>query len=460
MKDVPMKLKNSSKNKAKRIKKHLEEINLYAAGIDIGSREHFVSVPESLDDEPVRNFGCFTIDLENMADWLVRIGITTVAMESTGIYWITLFEILETRGLEVILVNAHHVKNVSGRKTDVKDCQWLQQLHTYGLLAGAFRPEDEYCVLRAYMRQRGTLVSTLSTHIQHMQKALRQMNVLLDNVVSDITSKTGMSILRAILSGERNAEKLASYRDRRCKNSIEVIAKSLMGNYRKEHVFSLKQSIELYDFYHEKLRDCDQEIEQQLLQLEKQPDLAERQSPTKKRYKKHEKNAIQFDVANYLYDLCGTDLTDIDGLDEGSVLKVLSETGIDMTKWKTASHFVSWMGLSPNNKISGGKVLSSKTVKTRNRAKQAFKLAAWGLSNSKSGLAAHYRRLRARIGAPKAINATARKIAVIFYNMLKNKTAYISQSQEEYDKAHQQRILKLLQQKAVQFGFQLVPASG
>ena len=256
MKDVAMKLKKSSKNKAKRIKKHLEQINLYAAGIDIGSREHFVSVPESLDDQPVRHFGCFTIDLENMADWLVRIGITTVAMESTGVYWIPVFEILEARGLQVILVNAHHVKNVSGRKSDVKDCQWLQQSHTYGLLAGAFRPEDEYCVLRAYMRQRGTLVSTLSTHIQHMQKALRQMNILLDNVVSDITSKTGMRILRAILSGGRNAEKLASYRDRRCKNSVVVIAKSLMGNYRKEHLFSLNKSIELYDFYHEKLRDC------------------------------------------------------------------------------------------------------------------------------------------------------------------------------------------------------------
>lgn len=455
MEDFSVKLKKKTKTNKKRIQKHLEQINLFAAGIDIGSHEHYVAVPASLDENPVRRFSCFTRDLEAMADWLVRIGITTVAMESTGIYWIPVFEILESRGLEVILVNAHHVKNVSGRKTDVKDCQWIQQLHTYGLLAGAFRPEDDYCALRAYMRQREILVSTIATHIQHMQKSLRQMNLLLDNVVTDITSLTGMRIIRAILSGERDAIVLANHRDGRCKNSCEVIAQSLMGNYRQEHLFTLKQAVELYDFYHEKLQDCDIAIEDCLSQLEKQP--PESPLSSKKRRKKNNKNAMNFNVTHYLHELCGTDLTEIDGLDEHSILKILSETGINMDKWETAKHFVSWMGLSPNNKISGGKILSSKTIKTQNRAKHVFKVAALALSNSKSGLGAFYRRLRARLGAPKAINATARKVAIIFYNMIKHKTAYNAQSQEEYNEAHKNRMVKNLKQKAKQFGLELVP---
>jgi len=334
---------------------------------------------------------------------------------------------------------------------------WIQQLHTYGLLSGAFRPEDNYCVLRAYMRQREMLVSTIATHIQHMQKSLRQMNLLLDNVVTDITSQTGMRIIRAILSGERDPETLANYRDGRCKNSVEVIAQSLFGNYRKEHLFTLKQSVELYDIYHEKLLDCDIEIEDCLSQLEKQP--ADSPLSGKKRRKKNNKNAMSFNVTQYLHELCGTDLTEIDGLDEHSILKILSETGINMSKWETAKHFVSWMGLSPNNKISGGKVLSSKTIKTQNRAKHVFKIAAFALSNSKSGLGAFYRRLRARIGAPKAINATARKVATIFYNMIKFKTAFKTQTQKEYNDTHKKRIVKNLKLKAKQFGLELVPVA-
>ncbi len=444
-------MKNKEKIR-KRTQQHLEHVNLFAAGIDIGSQEHYVAVPESLDKESVRSFGCFTEDLNEMADWLVKIGITTVAMESTGVYWIPAFEILEERGLEVILVNAHHVKNVTGRKTDVKDCQWLQQLHTYGLLAGAFRPEDDYCELRAYMRQREMLVSSRSTHIQHMQKSLRQMNLLLDNVVSDITGKTGLKILREILLGERDAIKLASYRDNRCRNSIETIAKSLKGNYRNEHLFTLKQAVELYDIYDEKLNDCDTTIEKCLSQLVKQTDQVFKKKKSPKKV-----SDLNFDLSPYLYDICGTDLTEIDGLSEHTVLKVLAETGINMSKWKTAKHFVSWMGLSPDNKISGGKILSSKTIKTKNRAKHAFKLAAFALSNAKSGLGAYYRRLRARLGAPKAINATARKIAVIFYNMLKHKTAYKKQTQEEYEQVYNQRLLKNLNNRAKQLGMVMVP---
>ncbi len=451
-----MKNKSSSKTKKLRTKKHLECVNLFAAGIDIGSREHYVAVPESLDPENVRVFGCFTPELNDMADWLIQIGITTVAMESTGVYWIPAFEVLESRGLEVILVNAHHVKNVSGRKTDVKDCQWLQQLHTYGLLAAAFRPEEDYCVLRSYMRQRENLISLHSMHIQHIQKSLRQMNLLLDNVVSHLTGQTGMRIIRAILSGERDPIKLASYRDPRCKNSVEVIAKSLEGNYRQDHLFTLKQSVELYDVYQQKLNDCDWAIEQHMNQLDKYDVCLDK--PVKKYVKKKNTNALNFDASNSLYQLCGVDLTAIDGLDTHTVIKVLSETGVNMEKWKTASHFVSWMGLSPNNKISGGKTLSSRTVKTQNRAKHTFKLAAWALANSKSGLGAYYRRMRARLGAPKAINAAARKIAVIFYTMLKNRTAYISQTQEEYELQNKKRMMKQLNQKAKNFGFKLVAA--
>jgi len=285
-----------------------------------------------------------------------------------------------------------------------------------------------------------------------MQKSLRLMNLLLDNVVSDITGKTGLKIIREILLGERSSIKLASYRDKRCKNSIETIAKSLQGNYRNEHLFTLKQAVELYDIYDEKLNDCDTTIEKCLSQLDKQTDQV-----LKKKKRQKKMSDLNFDLSPYLYGICGTDLTEIDGLNGHTVLKVLAETGVNMNKWKTAKHFVSWMGLSPDNKISGGKILSSKTVKTKNRAKHAFKLAAFASANAKSGIGAYYRRLRARLGAPKAINATARKIAVIFYNMLKHKTAYKTQTQEEYDQAYNQRLLKNLNNRAKQLGMVMVP---
>lgn len=450
-----MKLKPSDNISSKKVEQqHLEQVNLYAAGIDIGSQSHFVAVPPALDSQPVREFSCFTADLESMADWLVKIGVTTIAMESTGIYWIPAFEVLESRGLEVLLVNARQVKNVSGRKTDVQDCQWLQQLHTYGLLAGAFRPEDDYVVLRSYMRQRESLVSQQSVSIQHMQKSLRQMNLLLDNVVSDVTGKTGMAIIREILNGERDPMKLASFRDGRCKKSEKTIADSLKGNFRTEHLFSLKQSVELYDIYRSKLGECDHQIEKHLSGLNK----ATRSTgvPPGKKYKAKNSNALMFDGSQMLYELCGTDLTQIDGMDENSVLKILSETGIDMSPWKTEKHFNSWMGLSPNNKVSGGKILSGRSMKTRNRVKQVFKMAAMSLTHSKSGLGAYYRRLRSRLGSPKAINATARKLATIVYKMLKHKTSYRAQSQEEYEQGRKQQIMRQLRKKAKQFGFTVV----
>jgi transposase len=455
MEGYAMKNKLSTDRARKRLTKHLEQINLYAAGIDIGSESHYVAVPEGLDDEPVRCFSCNTGDLEKLADWLVQIGIQSVAMESTGIYWIPLFEILEERGLEVLLVNARHVKNVSGRKSDVLDCQWLQQLHTYGLLAGAFRPPEQVTALRAYMRQRGTLVRYAGSHIQHMQKALRQMNLLLDNVVTDITGKTGMTIIRTILQGERDPHKLAAYRDRRCKKSEQAIAQSLHGHYREEHLFALRQSVELYDTYHAKILACDEAIEQQLKRFDAQGD------PQQLRAGKKNKaaNAPAFDVRGELYRMSGVDLTAIDGINDITALKVLAETGTNMSRWKSEKHFSSWLGLSPGNKISGGKILSSKTKPTTNRAAAALRMAAFTLSNSKSALGAYYRRMRSRQGAPKAITATAHKLARLIYSMLKHGTEYVDQGQDYYEQQYQDRVMKNLKQRAAQMGFALVPSS-
>lgn len=412
-------MKNSKPHKPmkkNRSSTSLEQINRFAAGIDIGSQSHYVAVPEELDNKSVREFSCFTADLNRMADWLVELGIQTVAMESTGVYWIPVFEILEERGLVVLLVNARHVKNVPRRKSDVQDCQWLQRLHTYGLLEGAFRPPEEIVALRAYMRQRNTLVQRASDHIRHMQKALRQMNLLLDNVVSDINGVTGMKIIRAILEGERDPVILAQFRDGRCKQDAKTIAASLVGHYREEHLFTLKQSAELYDVYQEKIVACDSAIQTALGQMESRGDKSDLPSTKKKVTKK---NSLNFDARGALYRMTGVDLTQIDGLNESSVLKVLSETGIDMGRWPSEKHFSSWLGLSPGNKITGGKILTGKTKPSANRAAAAFRLAAYGLLNSKSALGAYFRRQRTRLGSPKAITATAHKLARTFYSMLK-----------------------------------------
>ena len=450
-----MKNKPTAARARKRLTQHLAQVNLYAAGIDIGSEHHYVAVPEGLDDEPVRRFSCFTGDLDKLADWLVRIGIQSVAMESTGIYWIAVFELLEERGLEVLLVNARHVKNVSGRKSDVLDCQWLQQLHTYGLLEGAFRPPEQITTLRAYMRQRSTLVRYLSSHTQHMQKALRQMNLLLDNVVSDITGKTGMRIIRAILQGERDPERLAAYRDRRCKKSERDIAQSLQGHYREEHLFTLRQSVELFDTYSAKILACDSVMEQHLQRFDARGD--PKQLPAGK--KPVGVNNPAFDVRRELYRMSGVDLTAIDGISDITALKVLSEIGTDMSRWRSEKHFASWLGLSPGNKISGGKILSSKTKPTTNRAAVALRMAAYTLANSKSALGAYYRRMRSRHGAPKAITATAHKLARLIYSMLKHGTDYVDRGQDHYEQQYQDRVMKNLKRKAKQMGFALIPMS-
>ena len=374
-------------------------------------------------------------------------------MVSTGVYWIPAFELLEARGLAVLLVNARYVKDVPGRKSDVQDCQWLQQLHTYGLLEGAFRPAEETVALRAYTRQREMLVQRASDHIRHMQKALRQMNLLLDNVVSDINGQTGMKIIRAILAGERDPAVLAQFRDQRCKQDQKTIAASLEGHYREEHLFALQQSVELYDVYQQQIANCDAMIQAQLDRMESRGDKDDLPSAKKRKTKR----SPDFDLRGELYRLTGVDLTRIDGLNETSVLKILSETGVDITPWPSEKHFSSWLGLSPGNKITGGKIFASKTKPSANRAAAAFRLAAYGLVNSKSALGAYYRRQRARLGAPKAITATAHKLARTFYSMLKHGAEYVDQGQDYYEKQYRDRVTKNLKKRAASLGFDLVP---
>ena len=359
-------------------KKNLAVINPNTAGIDIGSREHYVCVPADRDDKNVRKFAAFTSDLKEMATWLKQCGIKTIAMESTGVYWIPVFQILETSGFEVILVNARHVKNVPGRKTDVKDCQWLQQLHSYGLLSGSFRPKDQICELRAFTRQRDRLTKSAATHVTRMQKALNEMNIQLHHVISDITGLTGMNIIKAIIAGERDANKLAAFRNYRIKSDEKTIIKALEGDYRKEHLGVLKQELETYEFYLKQIRECDEAIEVCYKEFDKRSDdnLINGKKPKKN------KNSPKFDLQQSLYNTAGVDCTQIPGLSELSVQTIISEVGLDMDKWSTEKHFVSWLGLSPANKITGGKVFDTRTNKVKNKASMAFRMAALNLSNS------------------------------------------------------------------------------
>src|SRR6266850_5291479 len=365
--------KRTKKFQVKDLPAHLQHVNLNAAGIDIGSERHWVAVPEGRDEVWVREFGAFTTDLLALADWLAQCGITTVAMEATGVYWVPLFELLERRGFEVKLVDARHVKNVSGRKSGVLDCQWLQQLHTYGLLAGAFRPPDQVCVLRGYMRQREMLVQASSMHIQHMQKALQQMNLLLHNVVSDITGVTGMKILKAIIAGERNPKALAKHRDARCRHSVATIAKSLVGNYREEHLFALSQAVELYETYQSKIADCEAAIARH---LSSQPNRTD-DSPPASSKRSQSKNYVraEVDMRAQLFKLTGVDLFSIAGLGADTLLTLAGEVGFDMTPWKSEKHFTSWLALCPGTRKSGGKILTSKTRRSSNRGAAAFRIA-------------------------------------------------------------------------------------
>ena len=449
--------KSKKRRKAKVVKlESLKQINFHAAGLDIGAAEIWTCVPEDRDEVSVRPFPTFTPDLHALADWLEACDVETVAMESTGVYWIPIYEILEERGFEVYLVNARHLKNVPTKKTDVLDCQWIQQLHTYGLLKASFRPEDEMVALRAYIRHRDNLIRYRVGHVQHMQKALHLMNIQLTNVISDITGQTGMHIIRAIVAGEHDPVKLAQYRDPRCRSSEAEIAKALSGHYRDEHLFALKQALELYDFYHQQIQACDTEIEQKYAAIKPVFDDEPPSSPATKK-KRRSKNEPDFDLHRYLFQITGVDLTRIDGLDVLTVQQIITETGTDMSPWPTVKHFASWLTLAPHNAITGGKLLHSHTQKSTNRAAQAFRMAAQSAGRSQSALGAFYRRIRAKHGGPKAITATAHKIARIFYHMLKNEQEYNDPGQDYYEQKYRERVIKNLQRRAKDLGLELVP---
>ena len=423
-----------------------------AADIDIGSASHYVAAPADRDDEPVREFASFTEDLEALADWLKTCDVDTVAMESTGVYWIPLFELLESRGFTVLLVNARHVKNVSGRKSDVLDCQWLQQLMSYGLLRGAFRPDNAICVLRALWRQRGMLLRSQGRQVQHMQKALTQMNVQLANVISDVVGETGQKILRAIVAGERDGQVLAAMKDARIRASHAEIAKSLQGNWRTEHLFSLQQALAMFDFIGTQVADCDREIEAQLSALQ-----AHDGEPPQGKKKARTRNAPKFDLRTQLFKMCGVDLTRIDGINVTTAIAVISETGSDMSRFPTVGHFTSWLGLCPGTKITGGKVMSGKTKRVANRAAQALKLAAAALRSSQSALGAYFRRMCARMDKPKAVTAAAHKLARLIYRMLTKGEEYTDQGQDYYEDRYRERVLRQLAQRAEKMGMRLVP---
>jgi len=356
------------------------------------------------------------------------------------------------------LVNAREAKNMPGRKSDILDCQWIQQLHSYGLLTASFRPDKDIVPIRSLVRHRDRLIEGRAVHIQHMQKALHLMNLQLDNVLSDITGVSGLRIIRAIVAGERNLDVLAGYRDPSCKNSKEVIRKSLEGNYQDEHLFQLKQSLELYDYFTVKVQECDREIKNKYQKLPPQVDLQVKPlPPSKRKQHKPRKNDPIFDLRTELYKTAGVDLTAIDGCNAVTIQSVISETGTDMTPWKTCGHFASWLGLCPHNDISGGKVLKRRTNKTKNRANIALRLAAQGLKHSDSCLGAYFRRQRARLGAPKAITATAHKISRIIYYMLKFKIEYVDMGAEHYETQYKNRLIGSLTKKAASLGFKLAP---
>lgn len=436
----------------------LPKIHRDAAGIDCGSQEHYVAVPDHRAEQAVRSFKTVTSGLEQLADWLQECEVTTVAMESTGVYWIPLYEILEAKGFEVVLVNAHHVKNLPGRKTDVVDCQWLRQLHTYGLLRGSFRPDGEITQLRAYVRQRDTLIRSTGDQIRRIQKALSQMNVQLHTVLSDITGKTGLLILRDIVSGHRDPKHLSTYRDPRCKASQAEIEAALEGSYRTEHLFSLRQSLELYDFLQTQMVACDREIEQLLEALTADQEDPRSPEPGKRRVKRT-RHTPAFDVATLLARLAGSDLTRIDGIDQCAALRIISEVGTDMSRWKTEKHFASWTTLTPMNKITGGKQISSKTQRSANRVAATLRVSAMSLARTQTALGAYYRRLAYRVGKAKAITATARKLAIFVYRVLDGTLVYNDPGAVVYDIKHTERSIRALRRRAAQMGYDLVTSN-
>jgi transposase len=437
------------------IRKREDEVFPNAAGIDVGASSHWVAVPRHLAEqagcEPVREIGAMTDDLNGLADWLIRCGVDTVALESTGVYWIPVYEVLEQRGLKVWLVDARQMKYVPGRKSDVQDCQWLQKLMSLGLLRAAWRPASEVCVVRAIARQREILVTEQASWVQRMQKALVQMNIQLTEVITDVMGQTGQAIIRDIVAGQRDPRVLARHRHRRVKASEDDIVKALTGNWREEHLFVLGQALAMYDDIARHLDTCNAKLDTLLAQRgAASVDLG-------KAPKTGSKARMEFDVRQALANWAGVDLTRINGLGVTTVMKLVTEVGPDVSRFSTVKHFCSWLGLCPGTKISGGKVLSSGTKRSANRARQALKMAAMNLSHSDSALGAFYRRLCTRMDKPRANTATAHKLARMVYFMLTRGEAYVDQGQQHYDEQQRQRSIAALQRRATALGFQINP---
>lgn len=456
-------LKGGKKNYRHGKQQTLRVIHPDAGGIDIGSTEHYVALPPGRGSDTVQSFGCTTPDLQAMASWLNEHRVTTVAMESTGVYWVPVAHVLEAHGIEVCLVDARHARGVPGRKTDVQDCQWLQELHSYGLLRAAFRPTPEMELVRTLWRQRAALVAQCAQRMLEMHKALECMNLQLHKVITDVMGLTGQRIIRAIVNGERDACKLAAMRHRSCKNSQATIEKALTGNWRDDHLFLLKQSLTLYDFLHEQINECDKEIERLTKRLEAK-ERTDGPSTSGKEKSRRRRNAPQkniLDLHGELIRITGVDLTKIEAIDAPTAFTVISEQGIDMSRFPTVKNFCSHLGLCPANKITGGKRRSGRTRKVQSRAAKALRVAAQALEKSDSALGAFYRRLKFKKGAAKAITAVAHKLAQRIYWMLSKGEDYVLQGAADYEEQYRQSRIRQLFNQAKRLGYELLdPKTG
>lgn len=437
----------------------MSRVNENAAGIDIGAVEIVVCVAGADNTQIVKAFGNYTVDLQAIGQWVKEHNIKTIAMESTGVYWIPLFEVLESMGFQCLLISSRSLRRVPGRKSDIIDAQWIQTLHSYGLLESSFRPQADLVALRTLLRHRSQLLEHRAPHILHMQKALLQMNVQLSQALSDITGNTGMAIIRAIVKGERSPEKLAAYRDKNCKKSAAEIGQALTGTWREEHLFVLKQSLEMYDFYTQQVERCDTEIERLYAMTRPDWDGGELKPPSQKQRNSHSKNAPknQEEIRQHLKRISGVDLSAVDGIGVGVAQTVVVESGTDMSQFPKEGNFCSWLGLAPKHEISGGKVLKNKTLKTKNRAGQAFRMAAQSVKGSECVFGMMFRRFRARMDNRQATVATAHAIARVVYRMLKYKVEYESIDVTEYEKQYEEQQIKYVKKKAAKLGFQLVP---
>jgi transposase len=464
----PQKEKKEMRTKSKRTKgieeahpfAGMSKVNPNAAGVDIGAVEIVACVSGDESTQIVKAFGNYTVDLQAIGKWLKEYGIKTVAMESTGVYWIPLFEELERQGFECLLISSRSLRRVPGRKSDIIDAQWIQTLHNYGLLESSFRPQAELVMLRTLLRHRGQLLEHRAPHILHMQKALLQMNVQLSQALSDVTGETGQAIIRAIVAGERDPHKLAALRDGRCKKSEEEIGKALTGTWREEHLFVLKQALELYDFYGEQVEACDEEIERVYALTRPDWKAGELSPLPEKKRQSHSKNAPQQkeEIRQHLKRISGVDISLVDGFGVSLAQTVIMEVGTDMSKFPTEKHFCSWLGLAPKHEISGGKVLKNRTLKTKNRAGQAFRMAAQSVKNSDCVFGSLYRRLRGRLDNRQATVACAHAIARVVYRMLKYQVEYEKINLEEYEQKYKEQQIKYMKKKAAKLGFQLIPA--